>query len=245
VGVNRQRPAWKIPLRSATKFVLIALADHACDACGLAWPGVPHLIEKTGLADRTIRGALDELLAAGTIRLHGYGTGGRGRATEYVVLPGLDGTEQAPCHRCCAVRKTPQEMRGIEGRNPAAGAGFKSQGNVIPCSSRRLNPAAGAAQPSVEPEPPRAHAREADPTATEKKSPRGAATPPTWDSPPATAKDAQERVLEVDRWLRTHTSRDIPRTAKHEAQEQLPDRDTAQESSHPKQEPPGPDDPGG
>src|SRR6266436_482608 len=46
--------AWPISLIAAHKFVLVAMADHACDICGLTWPGIRRLMRETGLYERTI-----------------------------------------------------------------------------------------------------------------------------------------------------------------------------------------------
>jgi hypothetical protein len=87
---------WKITLIASHKFVLVALADHACEFCGLTWPGISSLQRDTGLGERTIQEALKALAAAGHIRIRDYPHGGRGRATEYIVLPTTPGLSKAP-----------------------------------------------------------------------------------------------------------------------------------------------------
>jgi DNA-binding MarR family transcriptional regulator len=100
------RAAWAMVLPPAQKFVLLALGDHACEFCGLCWPGIRSLGEKTGLGERSVTRALNELIAAGMVTIHRYPKGGRGRATEYLILPAHDvlpkGRERqaAPCAHC-------------------------------------------------------------------------------------------------------------------------------------------------
>ncbi len=93
--------AWPISLIAAHKFVLVAMADHACDICGLTWPGIRRLMRETGLYERTIQTALSALTAAGLLSIRSYPHGGRGRTTEYLVLPGkVVGLSTAPCAKC-------------------------------------------------------------------------------------------------------------------------------------------------
>lgn len=92
--------AWELELDPITKLVLLRYAWHACEVCGLAWPGVKTLTEKTGLGATAVRKHVDALEHAGWLRLHAYPKGGRGRSTQYVVLPGLPGLSTAPCAKC-------------------------------------------------------------------------------------------------------------------------------------------------
>jgi hypothetical protein len=98
--------AWKVPLPAREKLVLLAQADHACDYCGLGWPGLRLLGEKTGVGKTGLRDALEKLLGLGLVELHAYGQGGRGCSTVYRVLPALIGA-QAPCPKCQANLRTP------------------------------------------------------------------------------------------------------------------------------------------
>lgn len=92
--------AWPLTLVAAHKFVLVALADHACEICGLTWPGVSRLARETGLAERTVQDALKALTAANHLAIRSYPKGGRGRTTEYIVLPGVTVLSTAPCAKC-------------------------------------------------------------------------------------------------------------------------------------------------
>jgi len=82
------------------KLPLIALADHACASCGLAWPGIARLAERTGMGTTAVRDALEALVAAGLLMIAGYPRGGRARATIYAVLPSLVRAGAAPCADC-------------------------------------------------------------------------------------------------------------------------------------------------
>ena len=111
VSLAHLTAAWLVPMGgpvgcpgSLTKLVLLALADHACEHCGLAWPGKQKLAEKTLLGPTRIKTALDELAKIGLVTVHKYPKGGRGRATEYVVLPAV-AAHQAPCPRCVNAQK--------------------------------------------------------------------------------------------------------------------------------------------
>jgi len=83
------------------KLVLMIMAKVACDNCGLAWPGMTYLEETTALGRATIQRALSGLVASGQLSPRAYTTGGRGRATQYLVLPiDVPLNENAPCHLC-------------------------------------------------------------------------------------------------------------------------------------------------
>ena len=97
--------ALTLELPPPTKFVAIVMAWHACELCGMAWPGVHTLADETGLGPTRIRQALAELQSATwrgrpMLQERAYGQGGRGRSTQYIVLPGLIGLSTAPCAKC-------------------------------------------------------------------------------------------------------------------------------------------------
>jgi hypothetical protein len=91
---------WPLQLPAAQKFVLVALGDHACEGCGLTWPGISRLMKETALSERTIQDALKALVSAGHLRIRSYPRGGRGRTTEYIVLPSLTVLSTPPCGKC-------------------------------------------------------------------------------------------------------------------------------------------------
>lgn len=113
------------------RFVLVLLAWRSCDSCGLAWPGVRWICDNSEMGERSVQAALADLAKAGFIEPRSYATGGRGRSTEYVVLPSRAGLSTAPCQECASRRRnpanpagysaggaeTPQILRGIGGAN--------------------------------------------------------------------------------------------------------------------------------
>lgn len=66
MSVEAQTWAWKQKCPTATKAVLLALADHADDE-GIAWPGRKGLAKKVGITDRNITRHLSILEHAGII----------------------------------------------------------------------------------------------------------------------------------------------------------------------------------
>ncbi len=88
------------------KHILMHLADYACNTCGLAWPGTPTLIEDSECGRTVVREALDSLVSQGLLIVHAYPKGGRGKATEYIVLPKL-ALIPAPCSSCQSRRNNP------------------------------------------------------------------------------------------------------------------------------------------
>jgi hypothetical protein len=72
-------------------------------------------MRETGLGDRAIRSALEVLSRAGRLEIYRYPKGGRGRATEYIVLPGFK--ELSPT-QCTTHGKT---MHHVQGNGPGDG----------------------------------------------------------------------------------------------------------------------------
>jgi hypothetical protein len=64
--------------------VLLAIADHASDDGGNAWPSLPTLARKARLSERQVVNVLHQLEAAGEIRV--ARGGGRGQVNHYTVL---------------------------------------------------------------------------------------------------------------------------------------------------------------
>ena len=93
--------------------ILVQLADCACDKCGMAWPGVSNLMRWTEMGETSVRKALDLLRDKGLVDIHAYPKGGRGRATEYVVLPHLGELSPAPCGECRQRMVKPFATRGV------------------------------------------------------------------------------------------------------------------------------------
>lgn len=179
-----------------SKTVLMALADGACPFCGLVWWGVRKLETVTQAGPTRIKASLEELVADGFLRIHAYPRGGRGMTTEYVVAPALvEHTETAPCQRCLAEMK-PTRSKQFAGR-PVSRMEHSKQVAGRPVLSKPVaetpqNSSPGDPHPPVEPEPPRARAREedrADPGA-------GAAAPPIPDDP-ARRERAEQFMLRL------------------------------------------------
>ena len=101
---------------ASRKWVLALLAWRSCDSCGLAWPGVGRICDDTEMGERSVQNALAELAKAGLIEPRSYATGGRGRSTEYVVLPSRAGLSTAPCQECGQRRRNPANPAGYWGR---------------------------------------------------------------------------------------------------------------------------------
>lgn len=103
MSVKATREAWTtLGLDATTRLVLLAYADHACEVCGLCWPGVRHLSLKTSLGETAISSATKRLADAGHLVPVGYQRGGRGRSAEWVVLPKDTELSTAPCGKCLA-----------------------------------------------------------------------------------------------------------------------------------------------
>jgi len=106
------------------KALLVALADHACEHCGLAWPGVKLLREKTEQGEKRVQAGVKLLLDAGLLAVFRFPHGGRGLSTEYVVLPHLWEGATRPCIRCRSVMKSLDGIQVVSvGKTPHTGAG--------------------------------------------------------------------------------------------------------------------------
>jgi hypothetical protein len=178
------------PVRKA---VLLALARRACDTCGFAWPGVAGIAESSELKPTAVRDALGALVQAGWLNIYRYPAGGRGVATEYVVLPSIGELSTAPCGECRKRMKNPPGGGGYS-QNPPGGGGFIRQGNDIPTAGGVQNPPRGGAHQSEQPSVsgnlrlPESETRLPE-TAPATGAPAASDHPTGWEIP-ATAKDA-------------------------------------------------------
>lgn len=114
MGFRHSQAAYALTLGNpGRKATLIALASRACENCGICWPGVTWIMLATEMSERSTRRCLTELAAAGHIVVRRYPQGGRGVATEYLILPTLPKLLAAPCPQCLS------RMRGgsEKGRN--------------------------------------------------------------------------------------------------------------------------------
>lgn len=136
-----------------TKAVLIALADSACDTCGLAWPGMACLERKTEFGATAIRKALSELSAQGIVHARAYVKGGRGRSTEYILLSRFRELSTAPCVKCQANMAKPPRGGGYDKggtHKPIATRGVTEESGAKPIAGTEINPSRGGDHPSVE-----------------------------------------------------------------------------------------------
>lgn len=114
MSAQHQRVAWEvIGLDTHERLLLLAYARHACQNCGLCWPGNVRLQLLTGMGRTTITAVARRLVDAGHLRVHAYARGGRGMATEYVVLPKELALSTAPCAKCVDNFKTNRAAGGI------------------------------------------------------------------------------------------------------------------------------------
>jgi len=186
----------RLELPASTKAVLTWLAFHACENCGLCWPGMKLLCLETGLGETAIRKGIDGLERAGQVRIHGYATGGRGRATEYVVLPGLPEFSTAPCGKCRQNLRNPSRSVGFDNGvtdKPLASRGVLDK----PLVSGAENPSRGEPQSSEE-QNHHARAREAEPP------PAGPA--PVSNPAPTDLATAQKAIQTIIAGIADHTS---------------------------------------
>jgi hypothetical protein len=110
--------AFKTPVTSTQKLVLLALCDSANDI-GECYPSVPHLVDKCSLSERTIQTAIVELAALGHLRRELR----KGRSTVYWMTPNPSATPAAPAphprsSRTPANAAPPQQLHPT----PATGA---------------------------------------------------------------------------------------------------------------------------
>ncbi len=145
-----------------TKAVALNLAYRACEFCSLCWPGVKSISDGTLVGITRVREALDELVQDGTLTIHAYPHGGRGRSTEYIVRPGVEKPVPAPCAKCQKNMKSHRPAMGMTETKPTAPRGVSSK----PTAGTPQNPPQGGYQHPYESEQPRARAREEDSAST-------------------------------------------------------------------------------
>jgi len=145
------------------RLVLLLLAWRSCDACGLAWPGITWLCDNAEMSERSVQRALAELAGAGIVETRSYATGGRGRSTEYVVMPSRTELSTAPCAECGQRRRnpvksagysapgaeTPQILRGIGGANSGKPRQNRHQKGVTVAPHQQENQDQQAAESSL------------------------------------------------------------------------------------------------
>jgi hypothetical protein len=100
--------------------VALMLAERAPDESRVARPGLAKLAEDSRCSRSTVQRALKWLITNGEIKPVAFQEGGRGRATEYLVLVGMKG-----CHPDALPEKGPDSKRvssearkGVTGDTP-------------------------------------------------------------------------------------------------------------------------------
>lgn len=88
MSINVQNYVWSLDLAPTTKYVAIALADHAHDDGFEARPSQDYLARKTGLSIRHVRRCLRELLDLGVIRVERPAARGRCTVYSFPLPPG-------------------------------------------------------------------------------------------------------------------------------------------------------------
>lgn len=132
--------AFKAPVTSTQKLVLLALCDSANDS-GECYPSVPTLVNKCSLSERAIQAAISDLERMGQLRRELR----TGRSTVYWMTPNAD--------------QPPQQMHPRSKCTPAAGAPTPARRAPPPPQQVHPTPAAGAPitikEPSKETSPKR------------------------------------------------------------------------------------------
>lgn len=149
MGYRLVAAAYRIQVGNpTTKAVLVALADAGCNECGLGWPGVPLLSEKTELGGSTVRRSLEALAKQGLIRSCRYPNGGRGVSTEFRILEQVIEFSTCPCEECRQKMKNPPAAGAYDiGVTHKPSRNERVSGNTL--SLTRENPLAAGYQQSV------------------------------------------------------------------------------------------------
>lgn len=125
MSARHQRVAWDvIGLDTYERILLLAYGRHACETCGLCWPGTARLEILTGIGHTALASVRGRLVAKGLLKIHAYPKGGRGMSTEMVVLPKDVELSTAPCGKCVDNLKTNRSAVGIEGENQPPDGGY-------------------------------------------------------------------------------------------------------------------------
>jgi hypothetical protein len=215
MGFAQSRAALKVAAPPIIKHVLSVLAFHACEDCGLAWPGVKLLALETGLAERTVRDTLVTLRSMpALVTVVSYAQGGRGRTTEYVVIPSVARLSTSDCGKCakrCAVQQ-----------------GLTSSGRLKGAPQRKETLRTTAYQPSIEhrtiSDEPASGPAASGPNGPEvepRNSPRPRSDNPEDGQAPRATQSAAEACAEAIRVL-THGRPAMPGTGRNRKPEATP-----------------------
>lgn len=110
-----EHAAWlAIGVSRNERLLLLAYSKHACKFCGICWPGNALLQIMCVLGETAISEARQGLVGHGLIRIHAYARGGRGMATEVIVLLAGSELSTGPCGKCVDRLKTSRKARGFD-----------------------------------------------------------------------------------------------------------------------------------
>lgn len=112
MSVRVMSEVWSLALPATQKLVLLALADHADDRGGNAYPSVSGLAQKCGVDARTIQRSLRTLEAAGLLAVERHAT--QHFPNTYRVVPGaaLRRGDNMPGRQSVASGVTSVQSRG-------------------------------------------------------------------------------------------------------------------------------------
>jgi hypothetical protein len=109
---GRDKQGVLAPLAPRAKLLLLNFAHHACRTCGLAWPGIPRLAQRSSMGVNAVRELVQVLVKEGHLEVYSHSKGGRGMTTIYRVLPGVVATQEAPCEQCWENLRLAPNRRG-------------------------------------------------------------------------------------------------------------------------------------
>lgn len=125
MSIKLMSAVWDCDLPQAETLVMLAVADHANDPDGLAWPSVWTVARKARLSERQARRVLRKLRDAGLLEVveRGGKTGMEGDTTVYRVRPDLGKKleERSPLRRPSRQRR--QRVLPLEGVSPVTPGG--------------------------------------------------------------------------------------------------------------------------
>lgn len=124
MSISLMSAVWQLDLDASHKIVLLALADAANDE-GFCWPGMASLCRKASKSERTVQGAIQQLVDMGHLTRREV----PGKGCTYTVHPrrNCGGAETAGAQK---LRDTPAEIAGKPSMN------HKTSGAKAPSVSR-------------------------------------------------------------------------------------------------------------
>jgi hypothetical protein len=115
MGFAQEKAVMGLKLPPGVKHVLQCLAFRACGTCGHARPSVPLLALDTCMSERAVRDALVILRGRPElVTVWAYSKGGRGRTTEFIVMPALAKLSTMDCADWGKHSNTLRHVQGID-----------------------------------------------------------------------------------------------------------------------------------